>query len=61
MFKPMLTVTEVADAMKVTTRTVGDWIRDKKLRASKVGRDWRINPDDLTAFINASANVEKAA
>lgn len=56
-FPQMLTVAEVADRMKVTPRTVGDWIRDKKLRATKVGRDWRIAVTDLMIFCNAAANV----
>lgn len=54
---PMLTVHEVADRMKVTPRTVGDWIRSGKLRAIKVGRDWRIAVRDLEAFADAHANI----
>lgn len=54
---PMMTVNEVADRMKVTPRTVGDWIRHGKLRAIKVGRDWRIAVRDLEAFADAHANI----
>lgn len=55
--EPLLTVQEVADRMKVTPRTVGDWIRHDKLRAIKVGRDWRVSVKDLEAFANAHANI----
>lgn len=55
--EPLLTVQEVADRMKVTPRTVGDWIRHDKLRAIKVGRDWRVSVKDLESFANAHANI----
>jgi len=55
--EPLLTVQEVADRMKVTPRTVGDWIRHDKLRAIKVGRDWRVSVKDLETFANAHANI----
>ena len=55
--EPLMTVQEVADRMKVTPRTVGDWIRHSKLRAIKVGRDWRVSVTDLEAFADAHANI----
>jgi len=55
--EPLLTVQEVADRMKVTPRTVGDWIRHDKLRAIKVGRDWRVSVKDLEAFADQHANI----
>ncbi|WP_442871496.1 helix-turn-helix domain-containing protein [Caproiciproducens sp.] len=35
---------------KVKTLTVWDWIRRKKLPAIKIGRDYRVTPDDLNKF-----------
>lgn len=55
--EPLLTVNDVAQRMKVTPRTVGDWIRQGKLRAIKVGRDWRIAIEDLESFADAHANM----
>ncbi len=55
--EPLMTVQEVADRMKVTPRTVGDWIRHSKLRAIKVGRDWRVSVSDLETFADAHANI----
>jgi excisionase family DNA binding protein len=41
---------EVASMYKVKTITVWDWIRRKKLPALKIGRDYRIRPEDIKAF-----------
>lgn len=54
--RPLLTVHEVADLLKVKESTVRSWIHDESLRAVKFGRDWRVAHDDLEAFVNARAN-----
>lgn len=41
---------EVADRYGVKLITVWDWIRKKKLPAIKLGRDYRISPEDLAQF-----------
>lgn len=46
-----LTVADVATTLKVTVRTIRDWISSGYLPASRVGRRIRIAPDDLRAFI----------
>jgi excisionase family DNA binding protein len=50
------TTNEVATRLKVAPRTVGEWIRTGQLRAIKAGRDWRVSPSDLEAFLHANAN-----
>lgn len=54
--RPMLTVHEVADMLKVKESTVRTWIRESELRAVKLGRDWRVSIKDLEAFVNDHAN-----
>jgi len=54
--KPMLTVHEVADLLKVKESTVRTWINDTTLRAVKLGREWRIAVRDLEFFVEAQAN-----
>ena len=54
--RPMLTVHEVADLLKIKESTVRTWIRDESLRAIKFGRDWRVAYKDLEAFLNDRAN-----
>lgn len=46
----MYTCGEVAERYKVKVITVWDWIRQKKLNAIKLGREYRISEDDLTRF-----------
>ncbi len=54
--KPLLTVHETAEQLKVKDSTVRAWIREKKLRAIKFGREWRIAVIDLEQFLNDHAN-----
>lgn len=46
----MFTCEEVAKRYKVKVITVWEWIRQKKLGAIKLGREYRITEDDLVAF-----------
>ncbi len=52
----LLTPTDVANHLQVNERTVTQWLRKGHLRGFKIGRDWRISPDDLQAFLEVSAN-----
>lgn len=44
------TCAEVAEQYKVKTITVWDWIRKKKMPAIKIGKEYRIRPEDIQAF-----------
>ena len=48
--KETYTCVEVAKMYQVKTATVWGWIRQKKLPALRIGRDYRIRPDDLMRF-----------
>jgi len=52
-----LSVKEVAEALRVSERSVFRYIHDGKLKASKVGY-WRISEDDLRQFLEQSSNVK---
>lgn len=54
--KPLLTVHEVAELLKISDDTVREWIHDRSLRAIKFGREWRIVVRDLESFLIARAN-----
>ncbi len=43
----LLTPEEVSQLLRVDKHTVYNWIRKRKLRAFKVGNQWRINREDL--------------
>ena len=49
----MFTCEEVADRYKVKVITVWEWIRQKKLPAIKLGREYRISEEDLNVFENS--------
>jgi len=46
----MYSCTEVAARYGVQVRTVWGWIKKKKLPAMKIGRDYKINDDDIATF-----------
>lgn len=50
----LLTVSEVAQLMKVTPQTVLQWIYTKRLKAYKAGGQWRIWSEDLQLFLKGS-------
>ena len=58
--KPMLTVHDAADFLKVKESTVRSLINEKRLRAVKIGKEWRIAEVDLLSFLDENANREPA-
>jgi excisionase family DNA binding protein len=56
--KDWLTVEEIADDLRVHVSTVRDWIKQKKLKAAKFGRDYRIKRTDYEEFIEQRYNVD---
>lgn len=50
------TVEEIAKILKISVRTVLQLIYDNKIRASKVGRSWRIEHSDLETYIEKNKN-----
>lgn len=52
----LLTVPEVAERLRKSTRFVHDELRRKNLRGSKVG-GWVVSEEDLQAYIDRNANV----
>jgi excisionase family DNA binding protein len=49
--KGWLSVEDIAKELGVHVDTVRGWIRDRKLRATKLGRDYRIRRVDLDKFL----------
>ena len=54
MGEPLLTVTEAAAQLRVSRRTLLRWLQTGRLPGVKIGRDWRIDPDDLVQIIQSS-------
>lgn len=57
----MFTCEEVAERYKVKVITVWEWIRQKKLSAIKIGREYRVSEDDLKAFEDSRRTVSEDA
>lgn len=54
-----MTVNEAARRLEVHRNTILIWIKTRQLRAVKLGRKWRIMPEDLQTFLDKRANIEK--
>lgn len=52
-----LTIKEVAQKLSVCQRTVIRHIKEKKLRASKMGH-WRVKESDVEKFFNDNTNTK---
>lgn len=50
-----LTVEQVAKQLGLTEYRIRELIREKHIRATKIGR-WRVKPSDLQEFIRARTN-----
>lgn len=55
----MFTCEEVAERYKVKVITVWEWIRQKKLGAIKLGREYRVSEEDLKAFENSCRTTKE--
>jgi excisionase family DNA binding protein len=56
-----LTVKEVADLVQVSEASVRHWIKLQQLRAIDLGREWRVIPRDLEAFLATHATCGGAS
>jgi len=56
--RPFLTTHEIAELLKVREQTVRSWIHQQKLRAVKLGREFRVAATDLEAFVDEHATRE---
>ncbi len=51
-----MTVDEVALTLGLTQERVRQLIRERKIKATKIG-GWLVQPDDLKAFIRSRTNI----
>jgi excisionase family DNA binding protein len=56
LLKGYLTVEEVAKQLGLSEYRVRELIREKQIRAVKIGQ-WKIKPEDLDEFIRARTNI----
>lgn len=51
------TIDEVCEILKLTRRTLYTYIKNGDLKASKVGRSWRVSAAALQEFLEQKASV----
>ena len=56
LLKGYLTVEKVAKQLGLSEYRVRELIREKQIRATKIGQ-WRIKPRDLDNFIRSRSNI----
>lgn len=54
----VLNLEETARYLRVSNQTVYNMIRDGRIKAHKVGREWRFLPADINAYLDASSNQD---
>ncbi len=52
MDKKYYTVNEIANVLNLHQKTIQRYIREKKLKANKIGKAWRIEEKELETFAN---------
>ena len=53
--KPLYTVHDVAELLKVKEATVRAWIRSRELKGIHISRKWRVAVKDLEEFVASGA------
>jgi excisionase family DNA binding protein len=56
LLKGYLTVEQVAKQLGLSEYRVRELIREKQIRATKIGQ-WKVKPEDLEEFIKSRSNV----
>jgi len=52
------TLKEVTDILKITRRSLYNYIKDGKLKAVKIGKYWRVSHDTLKDFVASGTEAK---
>lgn len=53
------TLKEIEELLQVTRRTLYNWIKGGKLKAFRIGKEWRVTKEALEAFTQTGTAGEK--
>jgi excisionase family DNA binding protein len=53
----LYTIDEIAEILKVTQRTIYNYIKSGSLKAIKIGKYWRVKQSDLEQFLEFGTNL----
>ena len=59
MSQELYSAEQVAEMLGLHVRTVRNYVRDGKLKAVRIGKQYRIAPEDLEAFTGRPANASR--
>jgi excisionase family DNA binding protein len=54
--KDYYTVEQISELLDIHPKTIQRYIREGKLRATKIGKSWRVNGHDLSVFVESSGD-----
>lgn len=57
--EPLLSPAQVAERLQVSEYTAVKWMRQGRIRARKLGKFWRVKPEDLEAFIEGGTEEDR--
>ena len=52
----LMTIDDLADYLKVTRRTIYDWLKNNKIPAIKLVGQWRFKRDKIDAWLDNKSN-----
>ena len=55
----IMTITEVAEYLKISEVTTYKFVQDGKISGFKIGRHWRVKRSDLVQFIEKQKHGER--
>ena len=59
--KSILNLEETAGLLRVSNQTVYNMIRDGRIKAYKIGREWRFLQSDILSFMDSATNTDAIA
>lgn len=58
MHKDYYTVEQISEMLEIHPKTIQRYIREGKLRATKIGKGWRVTGHDLSVFAESNSGKE---
>jgi excisionase family DNA binding protein len=55
----LMTIKEVADFLRISTISAYSWVRDGKLPAIRIGKEWRVRSRDLDEWLETRRSISK--
>ena len=53
----LLTPEETAEKLRISPKTVRDWLRESKIQGHKVGRQWRIKEETVEEIVKQGLDI----